>query len=149
MKIKSFKRRKIDYSRPVHVYRNLNRVGKIFSIRQDGLVVGHSEIIYLKNCEFIINKNGQQRARKQQRRNVHAYIIGDLIKEDEFNYKSSTINKWGIVSYNPFKEDHFVIVNYMDGDKYMMPQTYQTGRKPIHICNLLKINNGTVSSFDF
>ena len=39
--ITPYKSREIDYSTPVKIYRNLNKKGKVYSIQQNGLVVGH------------------------------------------------------------------------------------------------------------
>lgn len=42
----------IDYSKPVQVYRNLNKPGCQFSIRQGGKVRGYVESIVLSDCRF-------------------------------------------------------------------------------------------------
>jgi hypothetical protein len=42
----------IDVSKPVQVYRNLNKPGCLFSVRQGGLVRGYVESIVLMDCKF-------------------------------------------------------------------------------------------------
>lgn len=62
----TFKNRVIDYSKPVEVYRCLNRKGFIFSVRQNNFVVAHTAHFVLKDCEFIINEYGKQKYVKQK-----------------------------------------------------------------------------------
>ena len=47
------KRYKIDYSKPVRVYKNLNK--GCWSIQQNGLVKAYSDEINLFNCKFLVN----------------------------------------------------------------------------------------------
>jgi hypothetical protein len=51
-----FKNRFWVNSEPVSVYRNLNKKGKWYSIKQKGLVVAHTENIHMYDCKFIVNK---------------------------------------------------------------------------------------------
>ena len=93
-----YKGRIIDYTKEVEVYRCLNRKGKIYSIRQGGKVVAHTEAITLKDCKFIVNKSGKMKAIETKKRNVHAYIkgmIGDIFDPSTFIIP---------IHYNPFDE---------------------------------------------
>ncbi len=76
--IKPFKDRWIDTDRPVEVYRNLNNREFSFSIRQDGLVVGHTNGVCLRDVEFVVRKAGQRRVIETGRKNVHAFARGHL-----------------------------------------------------------------------
>lgn len=76
--IRIYKGRTVDWTKPVEVYRCLNRKGKMFSIRQEGYVVGHSQHIGLSDCSFIINQSGKKRCMTTGERNVHAFIRGML-----------------------------------------------------------------------
>lgn len=98
----SYKNRELNPSKPVEIYRNLNKPGKTYSIRQDGLVIGHSNSLLLKDCEFIVNEAGRQRVLKEKKKNVHAFIRGKLLdsKAESLNYKR--------VVYNPYKNKHFL-----------------------------------------
>ena len=103
MLIESFKDRVIDESKTIQLYRCLNRSGRIFSVKQKTLVVGHTQSLQLSNCTFKISKPGQDRARSEKTRNVHAVIIGTI---------SNTIQNIELfekISYNPFKTDYFYI----------------------------------------
>ena len=95
------KRYKIDYSKPVRVYKNLNK--GCWSIQQNGLVKAYSDEINLFNCEFLVNQKNRQRVIKTKRKNVHAFVRGyiwdtpiDLIKQ---------------VSYNPYVNWYFYDTN--------------------------------------
>lgn len=101
MKIVSYKDRQVDCQKQVDVYRCLTRKGKIYSIRQNGIVVGHSEHIILKDCKFIVNEAGKEKAIETHTRNVHAYIKGTLAN----NIKIKDI--LSLVVYNPFVERKF------------------------------------------
>ena len=79
--IVSYKSRNINFDKPVRIYRNLNmKGGKWYSIKQDGLVVGHfKESIRFEDCKFIVNHKARKRVIQNKRREVHAYIEGKLI----------------------------------------------------------------------
>lgn len=78
-KIRNYKNREIKWRERVEVYRNLNRKGVQYSIRQNGLVVGHTDFVDLKECYFIVQEAGRQRALRTGRRNVHAFVTGYLV----------------------------------------------------------------------
>lgn len=104
MEIKSFKDREVDVTKPVDLYRCLNRKGFTFSVRQGGKVVGHTSDIVLKNCELIVNKSGKQRCITSQTRNVHAFVRGTIgTREDIENSFSFILN------YNPYNDKNFFI----------------------------------------
>lgn len=98
-----FKGREVDLSKRVHVYRCLNRKGRIFSVRQNGYVVGHTEEITLKDVKFVVNKAGKNKAIETMQRNVHAYIDGLITSNNSFE---------GItpITYNPFVHRKFHII---------------------------------------
>lgn len=100
-KIKSFKNRKVNFNKPVDVYRNINMRGaRVYSLRQNGLVMGHATQLNLRNCKFHINKKGQSRVRREQSKNVHAWIKGKIsLPNPKLNY---------VINYNPYAYDNFV-----------------------------------------
>jgi hypothetical protein len=96
-----YERYKIDYSKPVRVYKNLNK--GCWSIQQNGLVKAYSDEINLFDCKFLVNQSNRHRVIKTKRKNVHAFVRGyiwdtpiDLIKQ---------------VSYNPYINWYFYDVN--------------------------------------
>lgn len=84
-----FKNRTFDKTKPVFVYRNLHKKGYSFSVQQNGKVVGHTENIILKDCEFIVNRSGLLAAHLSGQRNVHAkvrgYICDDIMNSFSFD----------------------------------------------------------------
>ena len=101
----------------VQVYRNLNRKlasGKpVFSVRNDkGLVEDHVTSISLLDPVFRVSKAGNERVRKEKRKNVHAYIQGKRMKGKTSVVLSEqpAASEWYRVTYNPYKHEHFVLV---------------------------------------
>lgn len=102
--ITPYKGRSLDTSKPVDVYRCLNRSGYTYSIKQGSYVVGHCNYIVLEDCQFIVNESGQQRARREQVRNVHAVIRGYVCETrlpNNLEFKT--------FKYNPYKTDKFMV----------------------------------------
>lgn len=104
MEIHPYKNRKINSKNRVRVYRNLHKDGYVYSIRQHGLIVGHTSELNLKNCRFIVNQFGRNKVIKEKRKNVHAYIEGLISNKVNNNCVLS------LVSYNPYKNNQFVCV---------------------------------------
>lgn len=104
MEIIAFKNRKIDFSQPVRVYRNLNRKGQVYSVWQKGFVVAHMKEFVLRDVTFVVNKSGKERAMRTKTRNVHAFVEGLLGDFDdvllEFSYS---------LHYKPFTKDGFYV----------------------------------------
>lgn len=67
------------------------------------LVIDHVKEISLVNVIFKVSEPGRQRVLKEKRKNVHAYIIGDISNSD--------ISCSRIVNYNPYKYSTFVCDN--------------------------------------
>ena len=103
----------------VQVYRNLHAnlpSGKpVFSVRNDkGLVEDHVASISLLDPVFRVSKAGNERVRKEKRKNVHAYIQGKRMKGEgsSGSYEASkqrSNSEWHKVTYNPYKHEHFVL----------------------------------------
>lgn len=100
--ITSFKDRQVDYEKPVKVYRCLVRAGHIFSVKQGGYVVGHTDELTLKNVSFKVNEKGKQRCIREQQRNVHAWVEGIIT-----NFVRCSTE----VTYNPYKDCGFYLKN--------------------------------------
>jgi hypothetical protein len=99
------KDRTLEVGQKVRVYLNLNMMGR-FSIQDQktGLVVGYADSVLLKDVQFQIRKSGQDRARKERRRNVHALAVGIYMSADVL--KPESLKRIGY--YNPFLVDTFV-----------------------------------------
>ena len=90
--IKPFKNREININKDVYVYRNLGEhVSENWSIMQNGLVVGHTDLLYLKDVSLVIRESGRQRAIKENRRNVHAFCKGKIVSKMPSAYRTLKI----------------------------------------------------------
>lgn len=101
-----FKGRTIDTDFEMQVYRNLNKKGIWYSIKQRGLVVAHSSALCLRDVEFVVNNNGKQRAIDSGERNVHAFLVGKY----DTSGMGTTAKKNDLpvkVKYNPFDTKGF------------------------------------------
>ena len=88
----------------VQVYYNLHK--KRLSVRNRGRVNRHADIVLLENVKFHVQPAGQAKVRKNKRKNVHAYVAGDLASKQGFS--NGTTEEFELVKYNPYKNDFFV-----------------------------------------
>ena len=88
-------------------YRNLNKPGVTWSIvnSNTGLVDQYANTVILKDVEFKISKSGQLRVRKQKRKNVHAFVVGNIVTKLPRNIKILS------ATYNPYIDDGFHLKN--------------------------------------
>jgi hypothetical protein len=100
-----YKNRLLNPDKPVKVYRCLNRKGHVFSIQQNGYVVGHTTDVVINNAVFKINEKGKKRAIEEKVRNVHAFIVGNVEKTCSGNGELKKI------SYNPFSDMGFYYIS--------------------------------------
>ena len=94
----------------VMVYYNLHK--HTFSVTYDNKVIMHADYVKLGNVEFRVRKGGKERVRSEMSKNVHAFVIGNLLDYCKYPYDglpTSSSNK--IVTYNPYKFDSFVYKN--------------------------------------
>ena len=112
----------IDYTKRLYVYWNLHK--KTWSVRQGGKIVGHSDLIFLKDCRFLVAKAGQARVRREGKKNVHAGVSGYLAMNAEFyNAVYRNTDRDCFVMYNPYKHDTFIQRTGICDDKYPIPVT--------------------------
>jgi len=91
----------------VMVYYNLHK--HTFSVTYNGRVVLYADYVKLRNVEFRVREGGKEKVRQEMRKNVHAFVIGDLIDYCEYpceNIPPETNEK--VITYNPYKYDSFV-----------------------------------------
>lgn len=103
-----YKQRLLDPLLPVEVYRNLSFPdGVTYSIRQNGLVIGHTREITLLDATFEVHEAGRQRVLRERRKNVHAWVKGMMVSTKP-QPESSLDTR---VTYNPYK-----MANFQDAD---------------------------------
>lgn len=88
----------------VEVYRNLHR--KQWSVRSKGRVRLHLKSVILRNVKFVVQPGGRARVLKDQRKNVHAFVKGQLL---ECHYID--LSNYVEVKYNPYLADKFVLLD--------------------------------------
>ena len=101
------KGRKIDESKPVLVYRNLNRKGKVYSLLQKGLVVAYTTAVCLRDCEFIVRETGRKKVKREKKKNVHAFIKG-FVTGSCMGTTAKRNDLPVTVSYNPYTDKSFI-----------------------------------------
>ena len=88
----------------VDVYFNLHK--KTLRIRHNGKVVCHSDNAKILNPTFVVSEAGRQRVLREKRKNVHAYVRGEL---DGFeNNSDNSVDDLQTITYNPYKYSTFV-----------------------------------------
>lgn len=93
---------------PVRVYRNLrNNLMSVQAKAPNGswLVVGHVNSCLLYDATFKVSEAGRQRVLQQKRKNVHAFICGELADIDTDVVLPTK------AFYNPYKFETFVTEN--------------------------------------
>jgi hypothetical protein len=97
-----------DYiGKRVMVYYNLHK--HTFSVTYKSKVIMHADYVKLGDVEFRVRKGGKERVRSEKSKNVHAFVIGNLM--DYCEYPCNTIPDEpnnNVVTYNPYKYDSYV-----------------------------------------
>jgi hypothetical protein len=83
----------------VDIYWNLHK--KIWSIRHNGIVIEHLDNVFVEDVSFVVQPAGRRKVRKTRRKNVHAFVRGEIA--DKFE-----INNLQRVRYNPYQHTSFV-----------------------------------------
>ncbi len=102
----------------VEVYYNTHR--GMLSVRdaKTKKVFAHARIIALENASFVVQPAGRDRVRRENKKNVHAWVRGTVMPY----WKAVGYDSWGAyvssgarplwdgtrVTYNPYKYDGFV-----------------------------------------
>lgn len=99
----------------VFVYYNLHK--HCWSIKalegpNKGRVIAYRNHMWLEDCTFKVSEAGRQRVLKEQRKNVHAGVVGrwypDEIDKDVYTVGQAIAEKMTPVTYNPYKYSTFV-----------------------------------------
>lgn len=117
-KLHPVKGRRLKPSQPADVYRNLNKRGIWYSVRQGGKVVAHAKTVLLHDVRFIVSEAGRQRVLRTGRRNVHAFVRG-FVRYAEI-FQDTQKHRAG---YNPRKDESFWVdykSDFREVDAYRM-----------------------------
>ena len=113
------------------VYYNLHK--HTFSVTYKSKVIVHADFVKLGDVEFRVRQGGRDRVRSEKSKNVHAFVIGDLLDYCEYpcqDIPSPTSDN--IITYNPYKHDSFV---------------YKKGGEPIYSAKEVDMINSTNKLF--
>ena len=96
----------------VEVYFNLHK--HTWSVRsaKTGRVLLHTDEVHINNPTFVVRKAGRERVLREGKKNVHAFVRGDITVFDDFDpeYHPNYLD-YTLVMYNPYKFDTFVDVH--------------------------------------
>jgi hypothetical protein len=112
-----YKNRKVDPDRFVKVYRNLHKDGYTYSVKQNGLVVAHTQELWMRDVLFYVNPTMYEKFLNTWVRQIFAYVKGYICDPPEnIDYHSE-------ISFNPKKHSYFYDVNTdkpaIEGNKYL------------------------------
>ena len=100
----------INSGKTVSVYYNLHR--KCLSMRVKGVVVDHPHAVVLKNVKFRVQPAGRDKVLKEKRKNVHAFVCGQLVETYgatiPWNNGKKIFSTDFQVVYNPYKYKTFI-----------------------------------------
>lgn len=96
----------------IRVYRNLHR--RCYSIKgfdstdktTYNRVIAYQDRVILKDCRFIVQAWGRNYTLQTQQKNIHAFVQGEQISEQEFD-RELLSKIWTPFTYNPYYADHF------------------------------------------
>ena len=96
----------------VKVYYNLHKnCYSIVSLEKEnyGRVIKHENCVPLFDAQFKVSEKGRQRVLREQKKNVHAYVVGTWVSEFEI-HKDEFLTRLPIkvATYNPYKYSSFV-----------------------------------------
>ena len=93
------------------VYFNLHK--RCFSVKalegpNKGRVIAHADAVYMEDCVFKVSEAGRQRVLREQRKNVHAGVVGVVRYFPRWDAEKSDPSNYVGVKYNPYKYRTFV-----------------------------------------
>jgi len=89
----------------VKVYYNLHKkCYSIVSLEKEnyGKVIKHENCVPLFDAQFKVSEKGRQRVLREQKKNVHAYVVGTWVSEFVPRLPIK------VATYNPYKYSSFV-----------------------------------------
>jgi hypothetical protein len=92
----------------VAAYFNLHK--HVFSLQSRskdtyGRVIEHTDHVILKNPKFVVRQGGRQKVLEEKKKNVHAFVIGEVIQSLP---EGRVVLSEQPVTYNPYRFSQFV-----------------------------------------
>lgn len=122
----------------VRVYYNLSR--SVWSIKAmegefKGRIIGYADAVVLSDAHTVVSEVGRQRVLRERRKNVHAYIDGQLEQVSGYQERLMVPPRTGYLAglrgklynlyYNPYHVDHFIWASSSDSPKgKVLPEVF-------------------------
>ena len=102
----------------VRVYYNIRE--KCFSVQdyKTGLVVEHTDSLFFTNAMFVVRKSGNEKVKREGRKNVHAFVNGIRSKLKQGMMPEFASHK---VRYDPHTMDYFHYERIVNGKPEWLP----------------------------
>jgi hypothetical protein len=102
----------------IRAYYNLHR--KCFSVQdyQSGLVIEHTDKLFVTNAMFVVRKSGNERVKQEGKKNVHAFVNGIRSKLKQGMMPEFASYK---VRYDPYTMDYFNYRRIVNGNAEWLP----------------------------
>ena len=102
----------------IRAYYNLHR--KCFSVQdyQTGLVIEHTDKLFVTNAMFVVRKSGNERVKQEGKKNVHAFVNGIRTKYRRGVMPDFASHK---VRYDPYTMDYFHYERIVNGQSEWLP----------------------------
>ena len=102
----------------IRAYYNLHR--KCFSVQdyQTGLVIEHTDKLFVTNAMFVVRKSGNERVKQEGKKNVHAFVNGIRTKYRQGIMPDFASHK---VRYDPYTMDYFHYERIFNGQSEWLP----------------------------
>lgn len=99
----NYKGRTLNEDKKAEVYFNLH--DHVFSVRQDGLVVIHSDVVIVEDVTFKVYESRRQKVIASECKNVHARVYGYVVSTDRDDVNLTDCRE---AYYNPYRVHTFV-----------------------------------------
>ena len=102
----------------VRAYYNLHR--KCLSVQdyKTGLVIEHTDSLFFTNAMFVVRKSGNEKVKREGRKNVHAFVNGIRSKLKQGMMPEFASHK---VRYDPHTMDYFHYERIVNGKPEWLP----------------------------
>ena len=138
----------------VRAYYNLHR--KCFSVQdyKTGLVVEHTDSLFFTNAMFVVRKSGNEKVKREGRKNVHAFVNGIRSKLKQGMMPEFASHK---VRYDPYTMDYFHYRRIVNGNAEWLPidrhwignvYLYMSRGKPVIYADIDKLGDTKVLEND-
>ena len=140
----------------VRAYYNLHR--KCFSVQdyKTGLVIEHTNKLCFTNAMFVVRKSGNERVKKEGRKNVHAFVNG--IRNDKWNDTNhlkvrERVANFFRVKYDPHTMDffHYKRINdWLPIDRHWIGNVwlFMEGDRPRVVANIDRLDDTNIYDVD-